>query len=120
MLIENANCTGATIEVGNCSAKQHLIPALKVRKATHPEMTVVNVNLAYDNWEESEYKSAFSNNLALQVLAHNGAVLQAAASSSPATNPTPATNTAATAAATSMMPPVAVAGPATLGQGKVT
>ena len=35
MLIENANRAGATIEVENCSPKQHLILALKVWKAAN-------------------------------------------------------------------------------------
>ena len=63
MLVDNANHTGAAIEVGSSSAKQHLIPALKGWKMAHSEMTVVDVNFDYDMWGEAEYMSAFGNNL---------------------------------------------------------
>lgn len=67
MLVQNVNSTGAAVEVGSCSAKQHLIPALKAWKMAHPEMTVVDVNLGYDKWGEAKYKSAFGDNLAMSV-----------------------------------------------------
>ena len=123
MLIENANCTGATIKVGNRSGKQHLIPALKVWKAAHLEMTIVDTNLAYDNWGETKFKSVFGKDLVLRVLVHNDGVTQAAAPSTPATNlsTSPSTIIAVTATAmlttatTGTIPPATVAGLAMVG-----
>ena len=59
MLVKNASSIGAANPVDNWSAKQHLIPALKMWKADNQGITIVDIRLVYDKWGNSEYTLAF-------------------------------------------------------------
>ena len=65
MLVNNANSIGAAIEVENQCTKQHLIPALKLRKAANLGTIIVDTSFVYESWGDSEYNLAFGDDLAM-------------------------------------------------------
>ena len=70
MLVDNTNSISTAFPVENQSAKQHLIQALKLWKATNLGTTIVVTSLAYDKWGDPKYVLTFGDDLTTRVSAH--------------------------------------------------